>query len=51
MRHKVKRVHLVGGGGALRAGSRDPSRVYATGREWRQPLIPQTWVAPNETQS
>jgi len=33
MRHKVKRVHFVGIGGELGAGSRAPSRVYATGCE------------------
>ena len=31
MRHKVKKVHFVGVGGALRAESRSPSRGYAMG--------------------
>jgi len=33
MRHKVKRVHFVGIGGATRAVSRAPSQVLATGCE------------------
>jgi len=33
MKHKIKRIHFVGEGGVLRAGSRAPSRSYATGCE------------------
>jgi hypothetical protein len=39
MKHKVKRIQCVGGGGALRAGSRGPSRGCATGCD-RQRVAP-----------